>query len=66
MGFFIRRNGKVSLTRKGREALAGYLFILPFLIGFIGFSANAYKIRFFQLQQHGGRQLRVHTDKSSK
>lgn len=37
MGFFIRRNGKVSLTRKGREALAGYLFILPFLIGFIGF-----------------------------
>ncbi|MDR0909191.1 MAG: sugar ABC transporter permease [Spirochaetaceae bacterium] len=36
--YFKRRsNGKVALTLSGKNARAGYLFILPFLIGFLAF-----------------------------
>ena len=35
--YFIKKQGKFSLTIEGRGALAGYLFILPFLIGFLAF-----------------------------
>jgi len=35
--YFVRKNDKLSLTIEGRNALAGYLFILPFLIGFLSF-----------------------------
>ena len=36
MGFWKKRDGKWSLTLTGKEALAGILFIMPFLIGFFG------------------------------
>lgn len=36
MNYFRKRNGKIRLSLTGREAVAGVLFILPFLIGFIG------------------------------
>lgn len=36
MGFFKKRNGKWHLSLTGREALAGILFVSPFLIGFFG------------------------------
>lgn len=36
MGFLKKRNGKWCLTLTGKEAVAGILFILPFLIGFFG------------------------------
>lgn len=36
MTYFEKRNGKRKLTLKGKDARAGYLFILPFLIGFFG------------------------------
>lgn len=36
MGLFKRRNGKLKLTLRGKDAIAGYLFIMPFLIGFFG------------------------------
>ena len=32
MEFFKKRNGRLSLTLTGKEALAGILFILPFLV----------------------------------
>jgi len=35
--YFVRKNDKLSLTIEGRNALAGYLFILPFAIGFLSF-----------------------------
>jgi ABC-type sugar transport system permease subunit len=35
--YFIKKQGKLSLTMEGRNALAGYLFLLPFLIGFMSF-----------------------------
>jgi len=35
--YFVRKNDKLSLTIEGRNALAGYLFILPFVIGFLSF-----------------------------
>jgi ABC-type sugar transport system permease subunit len=35
--YFVRKNDKLSLTLEGRNAVAGYLFILPFLIGFAAF-----------------------------
>ncbi len=35
-GYVKRVDGKARLTLMGRNALAGYTFILPFLIGFIG------------------------------
>ena len=36
MLYWKRQNGKRRLTLRGKEALAGYLFILPFLIGLLG------------------------------
>ena len=36
MGFWIKRNGKWHLSLTGKEAMAGILFIMPFLIGFFG------------------------------
>jgi ABC-type sugar transport system permease subunit len=35
--YFIKKNNKLSLTLEGKNATAGYLFILPFLIGFLAF-----------------------------
>jgi len=35
--YFIKKNNKLSLTLEGKNALAGYLFILPFLIGLLAF-----------------------------
>lgn len=36
MGFWKKRDGKWHLTLTGKEAVAGILFIMPFLIGFFG------------------------------
>ncbi len=36
MGLFHKLNGKRKLTLRGKEAVAGYLFAIPFLIGFFG------------------------------
>lgn len=36
MGLFHKVNGKRKLTLRGKEAVAGYLFAIPFLIGFFG------------------------------
>jgi len=35
--YFIKKNDKLSLTLDGKNAITGYLFLLPFLIGFIAF-----------------------------
>jgi ABC-type sugar transport system permease subunit len=35
--YFIRKQNKLTLTMEGRNALAGYLFLLPFVIGFLSF-----------------------------
>jgi len=35
--YLIRKNNKLSLTLEGKNAVAGYLFLLPFLIGFLAF-----------------------------
>jgi len=35
--YFVKKNDKLCLTLEGKNARAGYLFILPFLIGFISF-----------------------------
>jgi ABC-type sugar transport system permease subunit len=35
--YFVKKNDKLCLTLEGKNAAAGYLFILPFLIGFISF-----------------------------
>jgi ABC-type sugar transport system permease subunit len=35
--YFIKRDGKTSLTLEGKNAITGYLFLLPFLIGFLAF-----------------------------
>ncbi|MDR2575794.1 MAG: hypothetical protein LBC52_05055, partial [Treponema sp.] len=35
--YFIKKNDKLSLTLEGRNAVAGYLFILPFIIGLLAF-----------------------------
>jgi ABC-type sugar transport system permease subunit len=35
--YFIKKNDKLSLTLEGKNAVAGYLFILPFVIGFLAF-----------------------------
>lgn len=34
MGLFHKVNGKTKLTLHGKEAVAGYLFAIPFLVGF--------------------------------
>lgn len=36
MNYFKKRDGKLALSLTGKEAIAGILFILPFLIGFFG------------------------------
>jgi len=35
--YFIKRNKKYSLTLEGKNAITGYLFLLPFIIGFLSF-----------------------------
>ena len=35
--YFIKKDDKYSLTMEGRNAVAGYLFLLPFLVGFLAF-----------------------------
>jgi ABC-type sugar transport system permease subunit len=35
--YFVKKQNKLSLTIEGRSALTGYLFLLPFLIGFLAF-----------------------------
>jgi ABC-type sugar transport system permease subunit len=35
--YFIKRNNKLSLTLEGKNAITGYLFLLPFIIGFFAF-----------------------------
>jgi ABC-type sugar transport system permease subunit len=35
--YFRKKDNKISLTMEGRNAVAGYLFLLPFLIGFLSF-----------------------------
>jgi ABC-type sugar transport system permease subunit len=35
--YLIKKNDKFSLTLEGKNAVAGYLFILPFLIGLLAF-----------------------------
>jgi ABC-type sugar transport system permease subunit len=35
--YFIKRQDKWSLTLEGKNAITGYLFLLPFLIGFMAF-----------------------------
>jgi ABC-type sugar transport system permease subunit len=35
--YFVKKNDKIALTLEGKNAVTGYLFILPFLIGFVAF-----------------------------
>ena len=35
--YLIKKDNKLSLTLEGKNAVAGYLFLLPFIIGFISF-----------------------------
>ena len=35
--YFIKKDNKLSLTLEGKNAVAGYLFLLPFIIGFLSF-----------------------------
>jgi len=35
--YFVKKNDKFSLTLEGKNAVAGYLFILPFLLGLLAF-----------------------------
>jgi len=35
--YLIKKNNKLSLTLEGKNAVAGYLFILPFLLGLMAF-----------------------------
>jgi len=35
--YFIKRDNKFSLTLEGKNAITGYLFLLPFIIGFLSF-----------------------------
>jgi len=35
--YFVKKNKKLSLTLEGKNAVTGYLFLLPFLIGFLAF-----------------------------
>ena len=37
--YFIKKDKKISLTNEGRNAITGYLFLLPFVIGFLAFMA---------------------------
>jgi len=35
--YFFRKENKLSLTLEGKNAVTGYLFLLPFIIGFLAF-----------------------------
>jgi len=35
--YFIKRDNKLSLTLEGKNAIVGYMFLLPFIIGFLAF-----------------------------
>jgi len=35
--YLIKRDNKLSLTLEGKNAIVGYLFLLPFIIGFLSF-----------------------------
>jgi ABC-type sugar transport system permease subunit len=35
--YFIKKNNKLSLTLEGKNAVVGYMFILPFIIGLLAF-----------------------------
>jgi len=35
--YFAKKRNKIALTLEGKNAVAGYLFLLPFLIGFLAF-----------------------------
>jgi len=35
--YFIKRKNKYSLTLEGKNAITGYIFLLPFIIGFLAF-----------------------------
>jgi ABC-type sugar transport system permease subunit len=35
--YFIKKDNKLSLTLDGKNAVTGYLFLLPFIIGFLAF-----------------------------
>ncbi len=35
--YFMKRHDKYSLTLEGKNAVTGYLFLLPFIIGFLAF-----------------------------
>ena len=35
--YVLKKNEKLRLTLEGKNAVAGYLFILPFLTGFLAF-----------------------------
>jgi len=35
--YLIKRDNKLSLTLEGKNAITGYLFLLPFIIGFLAF-----------------------------
>jgi len=35
--YFIKKDNKLSLTLEGKNAVTGYLFLLPFIIGFVAF-----------------------------
>jgi len=35
--YFIKKDGKTTLTLEGKNAVTGYLFLLPFIIGFLAF-----------------------------
>jgi len=35
--YFIKKDNKLSLTLEGKNAITGYIFLLPFLIGFFAF-----------------------------
>ncbi|MCL2180506.1 MAG: sugar ABC transporter permease [Treponema sp.] len=35
--YFIKKGKKIALTLEGKNAVTGYLFLLPFLIGFLSF-----------------------------
>jgi ABC-type sugar transport system permease subunit len=35
--YLVKKNNKLSLTLEGKNAITGYLFLLPFLIGFLAF-----------------------------
>jgi ABC-type sugar transport system permease subunit len=35
--YLVKKNDKLSLTLEGKNAITGYLFLLPFIIGFLAF-----------------------------